>query len=79
MDNDLELVTLEEPTELQEKLQPIFAAAVTNSPGISCVQRLPPCFLKNRWMNLRRAFLKNPRANTSTMLDYLSPVIVRRR
>jgi hypothetical protein len=51
MDNDLELVTLEEPPELQEKLQPIFAAAGTNSPGISCVQRLPPCFLKNRWMN----------------------------
>jgi hypothetical protein len=32
MDNDLELVTLEELPELQEKLQPIFAAAVTNSP-----------------------------------------------
>jgi hypothetical protein len=78
MDNDLELVTLEEPPELQEKLQPIRGCSNQFSRYLMR-PATPSLFPEEQMDELRRAFLKNPRANTSTMLDYLSPVIVRRR
>jgi hypothetical protein len=62
MDNDLELVTLEEPPQLQEKFQPIFAAAVTNSPGISCVQRLPTLFPEEQMDELKESLLEESKS-----------------
>jgi len=79
MDNDLELVTLEEPPELQEKTPADLRGCRNQFSRYLMRPATPSLFPEEQMDELRRAFLKNPGANTSTMLDYLSPVIVRRR